>query len=123
MFTKLLKLIPYLLVAAVVAITWKSCSDIATLEESVGVYKIEIELLQNSIDSLNSHNTFLEQQADSLLQEISQADTKIDKLNNTLHESRKQAQKNIDAVKSFTVSELEQFFADRYSHIKYSGTY
>ena len=123
MFTRLLKFIPYLLVLALIALTWKSCSDIDALEESVGRYRIEIRLLQDSIDSLNNHNTFLEQQADSLLQEISQADTKIGNLNSTLYESRKQAQKNIDAVKSLTDSELEQFFADRYNYIKYSTSY
>ena len=81
-------------------------------------YKMEINLLQQKIDSISSQNTSLKYEADSLTTRIFEYDTKIDNLNAKINYIQYETKQKMDAVDSFGDDELERFFTERYLEIK-----
>ena len=85
-------------------------------------YNNKIEVLKLKIDSLHSINGGLIVKIDTLNQEISKLDpqiglkdSKINTLKNTINEK-------VTAVDTFSNSELEMFFANRYNKDIFRGT-
>lgn len=80
-------------------------------------YKMEINLLQQKIDSISNQNISLKLEADSLNTKLSEYDIKIGNLNAKIDYIKYETKQKIDAVDSFGDDELERFFAERYKHI------
>jgi regulator of replication initiation timing len=90
----------------------------ADIEVDIDAYQVEINLLQQKIDSINIQNNTLKLEADSLAVKISKYDSKITKLNTKINVIKYETQQKINAVDSFGDDELERFFAERYLEIK-----
>jgi len=86
-------------------------SDIAV---DVQAYQMQINLLEQKIDSIKSQNNILVKEADSLENKISAYDVKINNLNYKINVIKKETQQKLDSVDSFGDDELEKFFAERY---------
>lgn len=80
-------------------------------------YQTEINLLQQQIDSINTYNSELKLEADSLSNKILEYDSRIEKLNKTITVIQNETQQKIDSVDFFGDDELERFFAERYKAI------
>lgn len=118
MGSKIISSLPYILLAILGTVVWKLLVTTSDLSSSIKDYEIEIEALQTVIDSLDNQNTLLESQADSLIQASAQADGRIQLLTENLYETRQKAKKILSTVESFSDSELEKFFTDRYSYLQ-----
>lgn len=77
-------------------------------------YQEKINALNAKIDSLHHANDGLSAHIDSLNSEISVLDTEIDKQDEEIDRIREQANEETAAVDNFTVSELSEFFTNRY---------
>ena len=80
----------------------------------VEAYELEINLLQQKIDSIQIQNTELKLEADSLEGKIGEYDIRINKLNSRIYVIKKETQQKLDNVDLFGDDELEKFFANRY---------
>lgn len=118
MGSKIISKLPYILLAILGIVVWKLLGTTSDLSSSIKGYELEIEALQTVIDSLGNQNTLLESQADSLLQASAQADGRIQLLTENLYETRQKAKKVLSTVESFSDSELEKFFTDRYGYLQ-----
>jgi len=84
------------------------------IEVDVKAYQDKIDKLEKKVDSLHAENTHLEIESDSLLQEISDYDNKIKNLNIKINVIQKETKAKLDAINSYSTSELQQFFTERY---------
>ena len=84
------------------------------IDVDVESYELKIELLEQKIDSIQSHNNELKLEADSLYMRISDYDIEIKKLNSRIYVIKKQTKQKLNAVDDFGDDELERFFAERY---------
>jgi len=112
---EVLKALPYIILLVAGSMLWKSRNSSKDLLEEVNKYELQIKALQQSINSYNVENKNLELKADSLYSLTKKSDIKIEALTNNLHEARKQAKEKTIAAESFTNSELELFFSNRYA--------
>ena len=88
------------------------------IDVDVESYELKIQLLEQRIDSIQTQNTELKVEADSLNMRISEYDIKINQLNSRIYVIKKQTEQKLDAVDNFGDDELERFFADRYRQYK-----
>ena len=88
------------------------------IDVDVESYELKIQLLEQRIDSIQTQNTELKVEADSLNIRISEYDIKINQLNSRIYVIKKQTEQKLDAVDNFGDDELERFFADRYRQYK-----
>ena len=88
------------------------------IEVDIEAYKLEINLLQQKIDSISSHNKELKFQADSLSTKLVEYDTKIKRLNTRIYVIKKETEQKLNAIDSLGSSELQEFFANRYTTAK-----
>lgn len=88
------------------------------IEVDVKSYELQIQLLEEKIDSIRTQNAELKIEADSLNAKIGEYDNKIDKLNTKIYVIKQETNKKLDAVDSFGDDELERFFAERYRQYK-----
>ena len=79
------------------------------------LYQKEIDALSAKIDSLHNINDGLTAHIDSLNSEISALDIEIDKQDEEIDRIREDANEKTAAVDNFTVSELSEFFTNRYT--------
>ena len=84
------------------------------IDVDVESYELRIELLEKKIDSINTQNTVLKLEADSLSSRINEYDIRINQLNSRIYVIKKQTEQKLNAVDNFGDDELEKFFADRY---------
>ena len=84
------------------------------IDVDVQAYQMQINMLEQKIDSIKTENTLLVKEADSLESKITQYDIKIGKLNSEIDAIKEETQQRIDSVDFFGDDELEKFFADRY---------
>ena len=91
---------------------------IGDITVDIDSYKMEINLLQQKIDSISNQNISLKLEADSLNTKLSEYDIKIGNLNAKIDYIKYETKQKIDAVDSFGDDELERFFAERYLKIK-----
>ena len=80
-------------------------------------YKLQINLLEQKIDSIRTQNSKLIKEADSLEFKLSQYDDRINSLNRQIYAIKKETQRKIDSVDFFGDDELEKFFAERYNQL------
>ena len=109
------KLSTYLLFAILGGFTAWIIWGKGDIDIDVTSYEVEIQMLQERVDSIREQNKALKLQADSLNAEILEYDKEIDKLNTEVYEVRQKTAIKVDAVDKFGDDELEKFFADRYN--------
>lgn len=83
----------------------------------IDIYKQEIAALDAKIDSLHSENDHLTVTIDSLNYEISTLDKEIDAQDKKIDNIRKKANEKVSTVDSFDISQLTEFFTDRYGYL------
>lgn len=88
------------------------------IEVDIKSYELQIQMLEKKIDSINSQNTVLKSEADSLNIRLAEYDDRINKLNTKIYVIKQETNKRLDAVDSFGDDELERFFAERYRQYK-----
>ena len=84
------------------------------IDVDIRAYELKIELLEKKIDSIQSQNSALRLEADSLYGRIDTYDSEINKLKVRINVVKKQTQAQLDAVKNFGNDELERCFSERY---------
>tara|TARA_B100000282_G_scaffold281879_1_gene244232 strand:+ start:216 stop:575 length:360 start_codon:yes stop_codon:yes gene_type:complete len=87
------------------------------LAVDIKAYQMQINLLEQKIDSIKVHNKKLLLEADSLQVKLSEYDNKINRLNRQIYVIKKETQRKIDSVDYFGDDELEKFFAERYNQL------
>lgn len=88
------------------------------IDVDVEAYQLQIQLLEQKVDSLNSKNLVLEKESDSLYTKITTYTNRINNLNTRINVIRKETQAKLDAVNEYSTNELQQFFTDRYGFNK-----
>ena len=88
------------------------------IDVDVEAYQMQINLLEQKIDSIKTQNSLLVKEADSLESRISEYDVKINSLNYRINVIKKETQQKLDNVDLFGDDELEKFFADRYRQLQ-----
>jgi len=81
-------------------------------------YEDKINKLEQKVDSLHTKNTHLEIESDSLTTKLSSYTEQITILNRRINVIKKETKAKLDAVNTYSTSELQQFFADRYGYDK-----
>ena len=71
------------------------------IDVDVQAYQMQINLLEQKIDSIKSQNNILVKEADSLETRISEYDVKINSLNYRINVIKKETQQKLDSVDSF----------------------
>ena len=84
------------------------------IDVDVESYELKIQLLEQRIDSIQTQNTELKIEADSLTTRISEYDVRINQLNSRIYVIKRETEQKLNAVDSFGDDELERFFAERY---------
>ena len=84
------------------------------IDVDIRAYELKIELLEKKIDSIQSQNSALRLEADSLYGRIDTYNGEIQKLKVRINVVKKQTQAQLDAVNNFGNDELERFFSERY---------
>ena len=87
------------------------------IDVDVTAYQMQINLLQQRIDSINVQNNELKLEADSLSNKLVEYDGRIQNLNLRINVIKQETQQKIDSVDFFGDDELERFFSERYNHI------
>lgn len=77
-------------------------------------YQDKIEHLQQKVDSVEVQNKELRISADSLQDTLLAYSKKVAHLNDKLDQVKYEYEKKLAAVDTFTNSQLQQFFTDRY---------
>lgn len=85
-------------------------------------YNNKIEVLELKIDSLHSVNGGLVIRIDTLNQEISKLDSQIGLKDSKINTLKNIINEKVTAVDTFSNSELEMFFANRYNKDIFRGT-
>ena len=85
-------------------------------------YNNKIEVLKLKIDSLHSINGGLIVKIDTLNQEISKLDSQIGLKDSKINTLKNTINEKVTAVDTFSNSELEMFFANRYNKDIFRGT-
>lgn len=88
------------------------------IDVDVEAYQLQIQLLEQKVDSLNSKNLVLEKESDSLYTKITTYTNRINNLNTRINVIRKETQAKLDAVNEYSTNELQQFFTNRYGFNK-----
>ena len=85
-----------------------------SIRTDVEAYNRKIDSLQNEIDSVENANVVLDGHIDKVDNELTQVETKVTKINKTITEIKIQTNEKVDAVNTYTPSELMWFFTNRY---------
>jgi len=76
----------------------------------VKAYEDRINKLEMKVDSLHTQNTHLEIKSDSLVDKIASYTNRINNLNTKINVIQKETKAKLDAVNSYSIDELQQFF-------------
>ena len=88
------------------------------IQIDVEAYRLEINLLQQKIDSISVQNNELKYEADSLSGKLVEYDGRIKRLNTRIYVIKKETEEKLNAIDSLGSSELQEFFTDRYTTTK-----
>ena len=87
-------------------------------EVEVDAYQKQIEALDAKIDSLHQDNDQLQVRIDYMYEQAIGYEKTIKLLTDDLNNVRKSTNEKINSVNSFSNSELQSFFTDRYDTLK-----
>ena len=85
-------------------------------------YNNKIKVLESKVDSLHSINSGLNCKIDTLNQQVDKLDLQIGLKNSRISNLKYRINEKINTVDSFSNSELEKFFTDRYNKNISGGT-
>lgn len=85
-----------------------------SIKTDIEKYKSSIERLEVNIDSINRKNQILNSNIEQFYNEIVKIDSSISKVQVNIKSIKKQTNEKINSVDTFSYSELERFFSDRY---------
>ena len=86
-----------------------------TPRTNVEQYNQKIEILQRSIDSISKVNKSLDNKLILLNERVAVIDSSIKKTENNINVIKRNTNEKINNVDRFTISQLQQFFAERYN--------
>jgi archaellum component FlaC len=81
-------------------------------------YENKIENLQIKIDSATVINKLLDNKMDSVNTYVTEITNEINHIDNNISIIKKQTNEKVNVINTYTASELEQFFTDRYNESK-----
>lgn len=87
------------------------------LKTDIEGYNEKIDNLSKEIDSVQLLNKELDDRIASLHSELELIDSDIDKVQNNITTIRRNTNEKINRVDSLTISELQEFFTNRYDSI------
>ena len=85
-----------------------------SIRTDVEAYNRKIDSLQNEIDSVENANVVLDGHIEKVDNEITHVETKVTKIQENITEIKIQTNEKVNAVNSYTPSELVWFFTNRY---------
>ena len=81
-------------------------------------YKEEIENLQTKVDSAQAINRQIDTKMDSVNTHVTEITNEINHIDNNISVIKQKTNEKVNVVDAYSVSELEQFFTDRYNKSK-----
>ncbi|QQO91763.1 hypothetical protein immuto35A_83 [Flavobacterium phage vB_FspM_immuto_3-5A] len=81
-------------------------------------YEDKIESLQVKVDSASVINKMLDNKMDSVNTHVTEITNEINHIDNNISVIKQKTNEKINIVDTYTASELEQFFTDRYNKSK-----
>ena len=81
-------------------------------------YEDKIESLQVKVDSASVINKMLDNKMDSVNTHVTEITNEINHIDNNISVIKQKTNDKINIVDTYTASELEQFFTDRYNKSK-----
>ena len=81
-------------------------------------YEDKIESLQVKVDSASVINKMLDNKMDSVNTHVTEITNEINHIDNNISVIKQKTNEKVNSVDTYTASELEQFFTDRYNESK-----
>ena len=88
------------------------------IKTDVKGYKQKIEQLQTTVDSAKSVDKKITTKIDSVQQKVLGISKEIHYIDKNINIIKKQTDEKVNTIGTYTASELEQFFAERYNESK-----
>jgi peptidoglycan hydrolase CwlO-like protein len=89
-----------------------------SIKTDVNGYKDKIEALQTKVDSAQAINEKIDIKIDSVKDNVVNITKEIHHIDNNISIIKQQTNEKVNIVDTYTASELEQFFTDRYNESK-----
>ena len=86
-----------------------------SIKTDIKGYKDKIELLQTKVDSAKLVNTKIDTKIDSVKEKVISITNEINHIDKNISIIKQQTDEKINAADTFTASDIEQFFTDRYN--------
>lgn len=88
------------------------------IKTDVRSYKQKIEQLQTTVDSAKSVDKKITTKIDSVQEKVFGISKEIYYIDKNINVIKKQTDEKVNVISTYTASELEQFFAERYNESK-----
>jgi predicted nucleic acid-binding Zn-ribbon protein len=102
-----------LLLIVIILIAWNILNT-NSIKTDVKGYKEKIEALQTKVDSAQAVNEKIDIKIDSVKNNVVNITKEIHHIDNNISVIKQQTNEKVNIVDTYTASELEQFFTDRY---------
>ena len=89
-----------------------------SIKTDIKGYEDKIESLQVKVDSASVINKMLDNKMDSVNTHVTEITNEINHIDNNISVIKQRTNEKINIVDTYTASELEQFFTDRYNESK-----
>ena len=89
-----------------------------SIKTDIKGYEDKIESLQVKVDSASVINKMLDNKMDSVNTHVTEITNEINHIDNNISVIKQKTNEKINIVDTYTASELEQFFTDRYNKSK-----
>ena len=86
-----------------------------SIKTDIKGYKDRIELLQTKVDSAKLVNSKIDSKIDSIQGNVLNITNEVNNIDKNILIIKKQTDEKIKVIDTFTASDLEQFFTDRYN--------
>ena len=86
-----------------------------SIRTDVKGYKDKIEALQTKVDSAQAVNEKIDVKIDSVKDNVVNITKEIHHIDNNISILKQQTDEKVNAINTYSASELEQFFTDRYN--------
>jgi chromosome segregation ATPase len=86
-----------------------------SIKTDVKGYQDKIEALQTKVDSAQAVNEKIDVKIDSVKENVVNITKEIHHIDNNISIIKQQTDEKVNAISTYSASELEQFFTDRYN--------
>ena len=107
-----------ILIIIVVALLGYNIFTTNSIKTDVKGYKDKIEALQTKVDSAQVVNEKIDIKIDSVKDNVVNITKEIHHIDNNISIIKQQTDEKINVISTYSASELEQFFTDRYNEGK-----